>query len=294
MVDFRGLDPFVTNFWDMSVWPPRLVYSLPEFASHLDYSQRDGRWLLFSETNADASPRTFCPRLFSDLSGKVDGEFPLLVKGAGFWARLFSKQSKLEPQSVRDGGFVGNRPVVYPDPQSNLKVGDVVPCPLWLEGKSWKPLAGLPAVLAGPSALPGWVETPVTGIIHLADGSDVLLWDGDGYELIGDQFEKQFIMRAKSSQADWTYACAGPDGFFYLSRRRLFEIHRNGTAVSHVNKWSNIMSIGTGPDGSLLLKEGNNDDGDVAKLYFPMDGTYIHIEPELFDDKDYPCIYWRR
>lgn len=52
------------------------------------------------------------------------------------------------------------------------------------------------------------------------------------------------------------------------------------------------MSIGTGPDGSLLLKEGNNDDGDVAKLYFPMDGTYIHIEPELFDDKDYPCIYW--
>jgi hypothetical protein len=30
----------------------------------------------------------------------------------------------------------------------------------------------------------------------------------------------------------------------------------------------------------------------VAKLYFPADGTFIHLEPELFDDKDYSFVWW--
>ncbi len=52
------------------------------------------------------------------------------------------------------------------------------------------------------------------------------------------------------------------------------------------------MYVRPGPAGGILLHEGGSKDGDVAKLYFPADGTFIHIEPELFDDKDYPFITW--
>jgi hypothetical protein len=140
--------------------------------------------------------------------------------------------------------------------------------------------------------LPHSVEDPVVGVVLLAGGGDVVVWDGDGYELRGKRFEKTFSMEARSSAIDWTYAPAGPDGFFYLSDRRLFEVHRHGQGMAHARRWTNIMSVLPGPAGGILLKEGENKDGDVAKLYFPADGTFIHIEPELFDDKDYPFIYW--
>ena len=270
-------NPFLTNFWDISVWPPRLVHTLPEFAPHLAHS-RDGRWLLFSETNSEARPRTFRPRLFSALNKAANGEFPVVVKGAEV--------------SIKAGGFIGDRLMVFQDPHHSVKVGDNLPLPLWLEDKGWQPLPGLPTAVAKQSPLPRFIEAPVVGIVQLADGGDVVIWDGDGYEWVGEYFEKRFSMAAKTSNGDWTDAPAGSDGFFFLSNRQLFEVHRHGAAKAHAKRLSNIMSIGRGPAGSLLLKEGDNKDGDVAKLYFPGDGTFIHIEPELFDDEEYPFIYW--
>ncbi len=269
--------PFETNFWDLSVWPPRLAHTLPEFAPGLDRS-RDGRWLLFSETDPHAKPRSFRPRLFSDLGKRPVGVFPVLVDGTEL--------------SVRDGGFVGDRLLVFRDRPHSAAVGDRLPPPLWLEGKDWKPAPGLPHAEARKSALPTLVQNPVVGLARLADGGDVVVWDGDGYELRGKRFQKTFSLGAKTSYRDWTSAPAGTDGFFYLSANRLFEIHRHGAATAHVRRWKYIMYVRPGPAGGILLHEGGSKDGDVAKLYFPADGTFIHIEPELFDDKDYPFITW--
>jgi hypothetical protein len=269
--------PFETNFWDLSTWPPRFAHTLPEYAPYRSRS-RDGSWLLFSDTDPHTTPRTFRPRLFSDLGKKPDGIFPVVADGREL--------------SIRVGGIIGGRPMVFRDPPDGAKCGDRLPPPLWLQGKDWVPVPGLPRAEARPSALPNSVEKPVVGIAQLADGGDVVVWDGDGYELRGKRFEKTFSLEAKLSYVDWTSAPAGTHGFFYLSDRRLFEIHRHGKRTAHARKWTNIMSVGSGPAGGILLKEGGNKDGDVAKLYFPADGTFIHIEPELFDDKDYPFIYW--
>jgi hypothetical protein len=270
-------DPFETGFWDMSVWPPRLEYSLPEFAVGAARS-RDGRWLLFSETDSKAKPRTFRPRLFSDLSQKPDGVFPALIDGNEI--------------SVRLGGFFGDRPLVFIDPPSIFKPGDLLPPPLWLDGNEWKPVPDLPAAEIRPSAIKGWVENPVVGVVHLADGCDALLWDGAGYEQKGARFEMTFSMGARASSVAWSTVPAGADGFFYLSNRCLFEIHRHSQPKAHGEEWTNIMFIRPGPAGGILLQEGDNPDGDVAKLYFPGDGEFIHLKPELFDDSDYPLICW--
>jgi hypothetical protein len=272
--DYR---PLATNFWDLSTWPPRLAHTLHEFAPALSRS-REGRWLLFSETDPQAQPRSFRPRLFSDLGEKPEGIFPVVVDGTEL--------------SIRAGGFIGDRLLVFRDPSHSAKVGDRLPPPLWLEGKDWKPVPGLSHAEARPSALPHSVEAPVVGTVQLSDGDDVVIWDGDGYESRGERFVKTFPMEARKPESCWTYAPADGDGFFFLSDRCLFEVHRHGKRIAHTRTWTNIMSVRAGPAGGILLKEGKNKDGDVAKLYFPADGTFIHIEPGLFDDKDYPIIDW--
>lgn len=72
--------PFQTSFWDLSRWPPPLVHTLPEFATRVVHS-REGHWLLFSETNPEAKPRSFRPRLFTKLGKPCAGAFPVVVDG---------------------------------------------------------------------------------------------------------------------------------------------------------------------------------------------------------------------
>jgi hypothetical protein len=138
----------------------------------------------------------------------------------------------------------------------------------------------------------GSFESAVVAAVHLPDGGEVVIWNGDGYELHGKQFEKTFSMEAKRPERQWTCAASGADGFFYLSSRQLFEVHRRSKTKAHVDGWQNIMYVRPGPAGGLLLKEGDNKDGDIGKLYFPTDGTFIHIEPRLFDDKNYAFMFW--
>lgn len=272
--DYR---PFETNFWDLSVWPPRLAYRLPEFASALSRS-RDGRWLLCSETNPHGETRTFRPRVYSDLGKQPDGEHPAFVDGVHV--------------RTHEVGFVGNRLLVFRDPVHNAKAGDSLPPPLWFDGTSWNPAPGIPDAIAKPSDTPQLIRRPAVGVAQLHDGGDVVVWNGEGYELRGDRFEHTFAMEAQTSSIGWTSVPAGKDGFFYLSDRCLFEVHRHGRPISHAPKWTNIMRVSPGPTGSLILREGNNKDGDVAKLYFPTDGTFVHIEPEMFDDREYSFVHW--
>ncbi|QEH38275.1 hypothetical protein OJF2_68730 [Aquisphaera giovannonii] len=270
-------DPLGTNVWDLGTWPPRQEHRVGDFAASLARS-REGRWLLLSAVDPKARPRVFRPRLYADLAGKPEPLPPVVLDGA--------------EREASGCGFAGETPVVFLSKRWDCKAGDPLAPPVWLEGEAWKSIPGLPAAAARPSSLRGSVQEPVIGTVPLADGGDVIIWDGDGYERRGDAFEKTFAMGARQPESNWTCAPAGRDGFFYLSDRRLFEVHRGVGPVAHAKGWKNIMTIGVGPSGSLLLKEGNNDDGDAAKLYFPADGSFIHIDPALFDDREYTAIHW--
>lgn len=261
---------FETNVWDLSMWPPPLVHTLNGFATAMARS-RDGRWLFLSETNPVAKRRTFRPFLYSNLSKPCDGRFPLRIGRA---------------ESDLDGcAFFGARPVVFLTKPWNAKPGSKLLPPYWLEGSAWKPIHGLPSVDA--TQRPGSF-----GVLQLRDGADVIIWNGNGYELHGDHFQMTFPIDAKGKEQYWTFVPAGTDGFFYLSNRCLFEVHRNGSPTPHAQKWKNIMFIRRGPSGTILVQEGENKDGDVGKLYFLGEDTFIHIGPELFDDEEYRFIYW--
>jgi hypothetical protein len=271
-----GTGRFATVALDLSAWPPKPSVREGEFAVKADRAD-DGRWVLFSETDPDARPRTFVPRVYRSFTARrPEAEFRVEQDG--------------KPQSFYSGGgFVGGRLVVFPGvTEANVATAR----PLVEDGDGLAPAKGFAAARRRLDSLKS-LDKPVVGVARLADGAAVVVWDGDGYEPAGGGFRKTFRLGIDEGESLWTSAPAGGDGLFYLSNRRLFEARRGGEPVRHVRSLSNIMAIGPGPGGGLLLGEGDNKDGDTAKLYFPEDGTFAHLPPELFDDQDrYDFVAW--
>lgn len=267
-----------TSCWDLATWPPRAVHVLPEFAPYRR-RLRDGRWLFFSSANAKEKPRVFRPRLVG-TDGSWQAVPPVVIDG--------------EERSVTVGGVVGEKLIVFQpfDSYVGTSQPNLLAPPLMLDKGNWVICPGLSPVEGRPSALAEYIEGPVCAIVNLADGADLLLWDGDGYEWRSGRFELTFPLGARRAERDWTSLPSGQDGLYYLAGRHLFEAHRGQPPVAHCPAWTNIMYLFPGPQGSILVREGDNKDGDAAKLYFPQDGTFLHIEPELFDDNEYSFVYW--
>ncbi|MFB8282711.1 hypothetical protein [Nocardia colli] len=276
------------ELWDLDAWPPRLALQRNEFWVAAARSPAGG-WLAHSTADTKARPRVFGPIL---VDGADDAARALPAKGPGE-ADLYAMECY----------FLGARPVVLHEIRTHLlrfgglNIGDPLPGPLWLaESGAWEQIPGIPDAAVVKSAL-GDAARPLTGSARLADGSTVLIWDGNGYELdaAGTGCIRSFEMSAQRSYVKFTSVPAGDDGFFYLSDRDLYEIHRGGTPIRHGAAWTNVMAVRPGPDGGLLLKLGGNDEGDVGVLYFPEQGTYIPLPPEIFDDRSsYSALYWSR
>lgn len=274
------------ELWDLEAWPPRLSLQRNEFWVAAARSPTGG-WLAHSTVDTKARPRVFGPIL---VDGAEDAPRVLPAKGP--------READLYPHECY---FLGARPVVLHEVKTHLlrfgglNVGDPLPGPLWLmESGAWEQVPGIPDAAVVKSVL-GDAARPMTGAARLADGTTVLVWDGNGYELdaAGTGCVRAFEMGAQRSFVEFTSVPAGDDGFFYLSDRDLYEIHRGGTPIRHVEAWTNVMAVRPGPDKGLLLKFGGNDEGDVGVLYFPENGTYIPLPPEMFDGRSsYSALYW--
>jgi hypothetical protein len=266
--------PDTTLLLDLSQWPPRHHVRKQEFAWNAD-RDRDGRWLLVSRAGPGDHLNPVRGRVFADP--RKEPELILSVEENG-----------TEVQ-VNDGFLVGGRVVLVPD-ISGHKVGTVVQA--WMqEGEHMRPAPGLlPHKVRKGRIGTEWI---VRDIARLADGREVLVWDGEGYEWDGSRFQQTFPLSLTDPYDNLSAIPAGDDGFFFITERKLFEVHRGQKAVRHCPEWNNVMAAMPGPAGGLLLKEGDNPDGDIGKLYFPADGTFIHIEPELLGDQDlYNFLCW--
>ena len=75
-------------------------------------------------------------------------------------------------------------------------------------------MPGLPAVIGKPGGLGSSPQDVYRGVAALRDGSDVVIWDGNGYELCDGRFELTFPMNAQKSESHFTTVPAGDDGYF--------------------------------------------------------------------------------
>ncbi len=167
------------------------------------------------------------------------------------------------------------------------------------------------------------------GVARTSDGSEIFIWGDGGYEprnnqgtedpkpprwtqralcrvsqtlwprLAGestaDEFQKTFSLGDDRSFDNWTSVAAGSDGFYYLRNRGLYEIHRGAAVFRHLPKLTNIMQLKSGPENSLLLKEGDNKAGDWGKLYWPDSRQITRLKPALAPEVpcgDLRALHW--
>ena len=265
---------YQTVYLDLSVFPPRSEVRKGEFAIGAARS-RGGRWALLASVDAEPRPRIFDLRFVDELGGEA--------------RRVDSEGRSCDHLAAS----VGDRVYLFPSADGVRYKGAVHPW--WSDGGPLQLDDGLPAAVGvqigklGPSFTHGSVQ--------LGDGGDVLIWDGDGYERRGEGWEKTFAIAAQPSHMRWSSIPAGSDGFYYLSNRELFEVHRGDAPVRHLRTIDNIMGIAQGPGGSLILKQGQNKQGDVAKVYFPEEGRYTGLDREDFgasESNGFGAVVWSR
>jgi hypothetical protein len=268
--------PDTTVIVDFSSWPLQLHVRPQEFAWSADHD-RDNRWLLVSRAGPENLKAPVRGRLLTDLRAEPD----LVVKVEDNGAEV----------KVNDGFLVAGRIVLIPDPSSYKPETKLT---AWIQdGKSMRPAPGLPPHQVRKSKFGNdWI---VRGVARLADGADVLVWDGEGYEWDGHRFQQTFPLGLTDPYDRLSAVPAGEDGFFFISARKFYEVHRGEKPVRHGPMWENIMAALPGPAAGLLIKEGGNPDDDIGKLYFPADKTFIHIAKELLGDQDlYDFLCWSK
>lgn len=266
--------PDNTLVLDLGRWPPKHHRRKTEFLFCMDRDHA-GRWLFISRTGAGKEVSPPRGRLLRDLRKDPEQVLPLEEKGTEI--------------GIDDGYLIDGRMVLVPD-LGKFKPGDLLHA--WMQdGQTFRHAPGLPPHRVKKSSFGN--EWFVNDIARLADGTEILIWDGQGYEWDGKKFHLTFPLGLTDAYDDCSAIPAGEDGFYYLHKRRLFEVHRGQKPVRHGPKWSNILAMQPGPEGGLLLREGGNDHADLGKLYFPEDKTFIHLELELLGDQDlYTLLCW--
>jgi len=258
---------------DCRQWPPKFQL-WEEYATSASLS-RDGRWMTASST--------------------IEAEFMYRCRVGN--DRTETKVVYLPDEEGRNGacwcGFWNNQIIaVFQQELPNYERRTTLHI---AEGTRFKPFPGLPDALEC---------NPTYGVVQLGNGEDVLVWRGDGYCLRDGRLEMTYPMSAIAwGSMTWSAVPYGKDGFFYVTRDEPYVYNQTnytrldsglqlcsvtlGThPTTHMPKMKDIREISAGPNRSILIKEGFHGSGDLAKIYFPGDGTYVRIEPEMFDDED--------
>lgn len=257
--------------------------------------QRAGKTVLLDM--ADDEPRTAVLEDLYSLSADVHPSSGWLFTGkrkdaptAVIVADPFkAPRSRRELPSFEDdrrlgfsrGLWIGDEPVLWAAGRH--------PYPWQLPSVPWHPLAMDGEGFRTPEGLP-----PVNSAVNLrvclakavlGDGRTVLVWNGKGYELQGKGFIETFDLEITRYENLWTCVPSGQDGFYYLEARKLFEIHRGRKPVPHAPKVANIMSVASGPGGTLLLQLGENKARNLGVLYDPSTGETTPVGPKVFKSR---------
>jgi hypothetical protein len=114
------------------------------------------------------------------------------------------------------------------------------------------------------------------GTVALAGGRTLLIWNGDGYELVDGRPKKTWPLGIDEPY-DFMTIPWGADGFYYLEKRRVFRVRPAVEREQVLSAVENIMAIAPGPEGSILFKLGSNRNGTVVGLWFPSGDAYIPL-----------------
>jgi hypothetical protein len=256
-----------TVFIDLDTWPPSPLVIDTEYVDSFDVLP-DGRLVVCS------------------MLTKPESEYAIRIHAPGWPADPTAGGAEVIPCPVPGGIFevhvIGDRVIAFDclikrdqAPQMKRAYG--------LKAGRFRPVSELPEVRTFGRGQSGH-QTYDNGKVTLAGGAEVLVWDGDGYELKRGRFERTWGLAAKTSLGlgRWTDAPWGGDGFFYLSDRRVKYARRGARPVSVLPDAENVMYLAPGPERSVLVSQGRNRKSLAARVWFPEDGSYIPLTRKDF------------
>lgn len=241
-------DEFTTWLVNLTRWPFRSVAHRGLFATDASIA-RSGRVVLLASDDETTRPHPFRVYALDTVRAK-----PRCISST---------------VTVRGVRFVGETPVLFP-----YLVGEM---PCRLRGRRLEPLA-LPRAVGYRMGHHRGIGADAT---WFADGTPLLVWDGKPYRVQG----KRFVRLAKGDLRPEAFGgCSSvpldDQQAVVLRERRLVVVTRAGKQTRRFARADNVMNVAPGPDGALLLHEGDSDDGHVAKLWWPNERTWIGVEPE--------------
>lgn len=98
----------------------------------------------------------------------------------------------------------------------------------------------------------------VFGAARTGDGADVLVWDGDGYELVKGKLVKTFPLGARARYGGWSSAPTAGGAFHYTLDGHVFVAERGKKPRAVATKTTNVQRLAAGPGESTLLRLGDN------------------------------------
>lgn len=260
--------------YDANHWPPREMGSLAAYCPGPVLSS-SGDWLLMKKP---AGAKHIVAGL---IRGRFDDRAwqPLPIEGPPL-------------ADLRHAGFLARRAAIICHGSDGLPYRVLVQ-----EGAKLIPGPVLPP--HGPFGRPlGIANHPRSGFAVLSSGVPLIMWDGDFYRVDDHAVTKHLSPAAHSTHDSPDMIATPSGGLLFLANRRLFEVRADGTTVAHARDVENIMHITRGPEGTILLKQGDNPEADVAKIYDPAAGAWASLTRELFAFPDscerFESVFWSR
>ncbi len=208
---------------DIGVVPPT-IERLP--IDHATFVGRlDERWLTV-ERRKDERPFRF--RLFA--------------REGGLETRAFEAAPRWPGRALTNVGLVGGRLFGRDEDETQ-------PTLLQWTDKNLEPVVEL--------ARAKGTRGSVFGTARTGDEADVVVWDGDGYELVRGKLVKTFPLGA-ARFGGFSTAPAPGGAFHYTLDGRVFVAERGKKPRAVATKTRNVQRLAAGPGGGTLLRLGDN------------------------------------
>ena len=140
-----------------------------------------------------------------------------------------------------------------------------------------------------PSARNGSTAIDINSdAVPFGDGSMFVRWDGEPYRVHGDAVTPLGGGDLEATPNDpQSLVTVSDDAIVGLFGRTPIRISRDG-ARETILPLTNAMSIVRGPDDALILREGDNVEGDALKIWWPRTREVTQVQPDCFGRRGAP------
>lgn len=249
---------------DLHAWPPRF-HAWNSFVRDIDIAP-DGGWIVITRTG----------------SKREDIVFPIWHHEKGRPGSVMrSNGASLSENHLSGIAVVGDQVFAYTDRRLfRFSKGKLLPV----------------SEVGSAKGIKGQYGRSFThGSFVNGGGREFLVWDGDGYELMGEQLKKTWKWGVKE-QYEFMTVPAGDNGIFYLEQRKVFQAKPGMKPTRVMSGVENVMGIHPGPKEYILFNLGANDAGYVAGLWSPKGDLYIPLHVSVISSKlgtnDFSTFHW--